>query len=104
MREEADVMGFACARALVLIVAATLCSVAGAEECGLPKGQPEAAGFSAERLQRLHSSVAAVVDSKTLAGAITVLARHGKVLDCAVYGYRDLAGSKPMQLDTIFRI
>jgi CubicO group peptidase (beta-lactamase class C family) len=102
--KEADVAGLTWIRTLVLMVAATLCSVTRAEECGLPKAQPETAGFSTERLQRLHSSVAAVVDSKALAGAITVLARHGRVLDCTVYGYRDLAGSKPMQLDTIFRI
>ena len=39
-----------------------------------------------------------------LAGAVTVLARHGKVVSFKTYGQQDIAAGKPMQKDSIFRI
>jgi CubicO group peptidase (beta-lactamase class C family) len=70
----------------------------------IPETKPELVGFSAERLARLDSSMKALVDSKKLAGMVTVLARHGKVVEEKTYGYADVAGQKPMQKDTIVRI
>jgi hypothetical protein len=34
------------------------------------------------------------VDQKQLAGAVTILARHGKVVDYRTYGQRDMATSR----------
>jgi len=65
--------------------------------------QPESVGFSTERLNRLHSYIQNEVDSKQLAGAITLLARHGKIVDLRTYGMRNVATSTPMSIDTIFR-
>lgn len=65
---------------------------------------PEAVGFSSERLQRLDKAMQANVDNKVLAGAVTLLARHGKVVSFNTYGQRDIASGKPMEQDTIFRI
>lgn len=65
--------------------------------------KPESVGFSSERLERLHALIQDEVDSKQLAGAITLLARHGKVVDLRLYGKRDLATGTPMTRDTIFR-
>lgn len=70
----------------------------------IPETKPESVGFSAQRLARLDSSMQALVDSKKLAGMVTVLARHGKVVEERTYGYADVAGQKPMQKDTIVRI
>jgi len=64
---------------------------------------PESVGFSSERLERLHSFIQAAVDKKELAGAVTILARHGKIVDYRTYGVRDLASGAPMTKDTIFR-
>lgn len=64
---------------------------------------PESVGFSAERLDRLHAFIQSEIDQKQLAGAITLLARHGKVVDYRTYGMRDIATSTPMSKDTIFR-
>ena len=44
------------------------------------------------------------VDQKELAGVVTVLARHGKVVEERTYGKKDIASGKPMTTDTIFRI
>src|SRR5579862_2480634 len=79
-------------------------TLAAGQSCGLPNAKPEAVGFSGERLQRLERQVQSVIDGKVLAGAVTVLARHGKVIECKAYGEQDLASAKPMALDTIFRI
>ena len=65
--------------------------------------QPESVGFSTERLERLHSFIQAEIDQKHLAGAITLLARHGKIVDYRTYGVRDMATGAPMTKDTIFR-
>jgi len=65
--------------------------------------KPESVGFSSERLERLHSFIQGAVEKKEVAGAVTILARHGKIVDYRAYGVRDLASSAPMTKDTIFR-
>ncbi len=65
--------------------------------------KPESLGFSSERLGRLHALIQDEVDRKQIAGAITILARHGKIVDYRTYGVRDMASSAPMTKDTIFR-
>jgi CubicO group peptidase (beta-lactamase class C family) len=64
---------------------------------------PESVGFSSKRLERLHAFLQGEVDAKQLAGAVTILARHGKVVEYRTYGVRDLATGAPMTKDTIFR-
>jgi len=65
--------------------------------------KPETVGFSSERLERLHALMQQVVDEKQIAGIVTILARHGKVVDYRTYGYRDLEPKAPMPKDAIFR-
>ena len=70
----------------------------------LTGNKPEALGFSSERLDRLHAVMQQEVDQKQLAGIVTLLARHGKVVEEKTYGKKDLASGAPMTRDTIFRI
>jgi CubicO group peptidase (beta-lactamase class C family) len=65
--------------------------------------KPESVGFSSERLERLHAFIQGEVNARQIAGAVTILARHGKVVEYRTYGVRDLATSAPMTKDTIFR-
>ena len=65
--------------------------------------KPESVGFSSERLERLHALMQQTVDEKHLAGVVTILARHGKIVDYRAYGVRDVASGTPMAKDTIFR-
>ena len=65
--------------------------------------KPETVGFSSERLERLHALIQGEVDQKQLAGAVTILARHGKIVDFRTYGQRDMATGTAMTKDTIFR-
>jgi len=64
---------------------------------------PESAGFSSERLERLHDYIKQQIDHQHLAGAVTILARHGKIIDYRTYGESDMALHKPIAKDTIFR-
>ncbi len=82
---------------------------AKAQRAALPGAEiteikPELVGFSADRLTRLDQAMQALVDSRQLAGIVTVLARHGKIVEEKTYGYADLAGQKAMQKDAIVRI
>ncbi|HEY1160851.1 MAG TPA: serine hydrolase domain-containing protein, partial [Terracidiphilus sp.] len=65
--------------------------------------KPETVGFSSERLERLHALMQQAVDQKEIAGIVTILARHGKVIDYRNYGQRDMASGAPMTKDVIFR-
>ena len=65
--------------------------------------KPESVGFSSERLERLHALIQEQVDAKRLSGAVTILARHGKIVEYRIYGQRDMATGTPMTKDTIFR-
>jgi CubicO group peptidase (beta-lactamase class C family) len=64
---------------------------------------PESEGFSAERLENLHKLIQGEIDEKQLAGAVTILARHGKVVEYRTYGAKDMATNTAMTKDTIFR-
>jgi CubicO group peptidase (beta-lactamase class C family) len=65
--------------------------------------KPETVGLSSERLENLHKLIQDEIDHKQLAGAITILARHGKIIDYRTYGMRDIDTKTAMTRDTIFR-
>ena len=65
---------------------------------------PHDVGLSAERLERISSAAQGFIDEGQLAGAVTVVARRGKVAHFEAYGMMDIEADKPMQKDTIFRI
>ena len=66
--------------------------------------KPESVGFSSESLNEMDSAMQGLVDKKHLAGIVTLLARHGQVVQHKAYGVQDLDRNTPMQLDTIVRI
>lgn len=80
------------------------CAVAAAAPAlALPQARPEEAGFNAERLKRLDEHMQTMVDHGQIAGGVTVLARHGRIVHAKAFGARELGG-EPMPLDAIFRI
>lgn len=70
----------------------------------LPAGDATAAGFSSERLERVHRLAQGYVDEAKCAGAITLIARDGKIVDVRTYGWRDVAAKLPMERDSLLRI
>jgi len=75
-----------------------------ARDGGIAPAKPDTVGFSAERLQQLDQGMQAYIDQKQLAGMVTVLARHGKVVHEKTYGVMDLQSNEPMKTDSIVRI
>jgi CubicO group peptidase (beta-lactamase class C family) len=69
----------------------------------LSLAKPESVGFSSQRLERLHALMQQTVDKKEVPGIVTMLARHGRLIDYRTYGVRDIAGAVPMTKDAIFR-
>jgi CubicO group peptidase (beta-lactamase class C family) len=66
--------------------------------------EPESAGFSAERLNRIDKSLQGYVDRKEVPGVVGLIARRGKVVYHKSFGHRDVEASAPMSNDAIFRI
>ncbi|WP_300574438.1 serine hydrolase [Phenylobacterium sp.] len=70
----------------------------------VPMAPPAEARFTASGVEALKTEMQALVDQKKLAGAVTVLARQGKVVHYEAYGVQDVATGQPTELDTIYRI
>ena len=70
----------------------------------LPTTKPEAVGLSSERLERISNVVQKDIDDKKIAGAVTLVVRHGKVAWFKAQGMADRENSKPMATDALFRI
>jgi CubicO group peptidase (beta-lactamase class C family) len=64
---------------------------------------PEEVGMSSSRLRNVSRLVQGYIDDEKLAGAISLVARRGKVVHFETYGNMDDARRKPMQADAIFR-
>ena len=70
----------------------------------LPTATPESVGLSTTGLKRIDAFLQSLIDEGDLAGAVTLVARHGKTVHTSVMGKKDLASGEPLALDTIFRI
>ncbi len=71
---------------------------------GLDFAAPGDVGMSAAGLAEIGSLMTAMVADGELAGAVTLVARHGKIVHFESTGKQDRAQDTPMAKDTIFRI
>ena len=88
------------ARYVALLVFALAPSARGQE---IPTAKPDDVGLSAEKLARIAPAMQALVDDHKVAGAITMIARRGKVVYFEAVGLRDVAAELPMERDAILR-
>jgi len=70
----------------------------------LPTAKPEAVGLSSERLERIGTAVQRSIDDKRIAGAVTLVVRHGHLAWYKAQGMMDREAGKPMRPDAMFRI
>ena len=61
-------------------------------------------GLSRERLQRIHETIQRHIDSHDISGAVTLVARKGRIAHLEAHGFMDLESKKPMAKNSIFRI
>lgn len=91
-------------RALSLLAGVFGCAaVAATPALALPKGKAEETGFNVERLKRIDEHMQAMVTNGQVAGGVTLLARHGRIVHAMAFGRRALGG-EPMPFNAIFRI
>jgi len=70
----------------------------------LPIAKPEDVGMSSKRLERIHAFIQDYVDTNQIAGAVTLVARKGKVVHFEAQGMRYKEENQPMGKDTIFSL
>src|ERR1035437_1945902 len=73
-------------------------------QAGLPITEPEKVGFDTNRLARIGPAMQKYIDSRTVPGVLTLVARHGRIVHLHSQGLMDIEANKPMTNDTIFRI
>src|SRR5215470_7440319 len=69
-----------------------------------PVSDPEALGFLSSRLDRIAAWQRSQVDAGAFSGAVSVIARNGKVGYLRAVGFRDHAKTVPLRRDAIFWI
>src|SRR5262245_27225173 len=69
-----------------------------------PVGDPETLGFSSARLARIAAWQQTQVDASVFPGAVSAIARDGKVAYLRAVGFRDRGKTVPLQPDDIFWI
>ena len=75
-----------------------------AAETDLPLAKPETVGVSSARLDRVRTFIKDFVDGNRIAGAVTLIARKGKVVHYEAHGWRDKEANQPMVKDAIFTL
>ena len=75
---------------------------------GLPlaaqSAKPESIGISGERLSRIHDSMQRHIDAHDVSGAVTLVARNGKIVWFDAQGLMDIEAKKSMQKNATFRV
>jgi CubicO group peptidase (beta-lactamase class C family) len=84
---------------VVLLVTSTLGSAQD-----LPPARPESVGLAPARLGRIAAAVQHEIEARRIAGAVTLVVRHGQVAWFEAQGMADREAARPMQKDAIFRI
>ena len=83
--------------------ARTTSTVSTAEE-DLLTAVPEEVGMSTERLSRIAEVVGRAIEVEAITGAVTLVARRGKVAHFEAHGLMNLESKREMETDTIFQI
>src|ERR1700757_2308656 len=64
----------------------------------------EDVGMSSERLARIHPMIQGHIDAGDFSGAITLVARKGRVVHFETHGLADVDAKKAMAKETLFRL
>ena len=81
-----------------------LLAVATASSNEIRMGRPDRLGMSVARMARIDTLMEREIREGRLAGAVCLLARHGKIAYYKAFGTQDVATGTPMTKDTIFRV
>jgi hypothetical protein len=85
------------------IIIALLLAAVNVIAQGLPTARPEDEGFSPERLAYIDQYYSEKIDHGDMAGIVTLVSRHGKIVHFSALGYADVEKHTKMEKNTIFR-
>ncbi len=68
----------------------------------IPVAEAESVGMSTDRLLRIDAAMQRHIHAGNIQGAVTVVARRGKVVHFKAHGLMDVEGERPMEKDAIF--
>jgi CubicO group peptidase (beta-lactamase class C family) len=86
----------------LLLATAAACDSAPEAISAAPPPAPS--GVTVAGVVALEQGLQRLVDEGRIAGVVTMLARHGMIVQQRAFGSQDIAAGIPMQEDTIFRI
>ncbi len=66
--------------------------------------RPESVGMSAERLERIGELMERHIEAGSFSGAVTLVARNGRIAHLEAHGLMDIEAEVPMSTDAIFRL
>lgn len=69
-----------------------------------PAFKPESAGFNSERLMRIDKNLTEWMKDGRLNGSVAMIVHNGKIVYNKAFGFDDLAKTKPLRTDHIYRI
>ena len=88
----------------VLLVALAVASHRTIAQADLPMAKAETVGMSSKRLERINAFIKGYIDRNEIAGAVTLVARKGKIVHFDTQGLRSKEDQTPMEKDTIFSL
>ena len=89
---------------VVAVMAAVMALILPLRAASLVAGKPEEAGFSSERLARVREAVKRHLDAGSPSGAVTLVARRGKIVHFEAHGLMDIESKKAMPKNGLFRL
>ena len=92
------------APAAVLLAGLLVSSHHASAQADLPFAKAEAVGMSSKRLERITAFIKDYVDTDQIAGAVTLVARKGKIVHFESQGWRYKEENQPMEKDAIFSL
>ena len=69
-----------------------------------PTSAPEEVGLSSERLAGIDAFITRMQSEHKVAGAVTLVARRGKLVSLKAHGLADLEAHRPMRVDDLFQL
>jgi CubicO group peptidase (beta-lactamase class C family) len=93
-----------CGVAVVLVAVLSVAGVAPFAQADLPFAKAETVGMSSKRLERVNAFIKDYIDTNQIAGAVTLIARKGKIVHFEAQGWRYKEENQPMEKDAIFSL
>ncbi len=84
-----------------LCALASLSVVSWVSAAEIPAAVPEEVGMSSERLDRINTVMQRHIDAGDIQGAVTAVARRGKLVHFETHGLMDVDNNRPMESDAI---